>query len=109
MPRKKVEKKDFNALFENFQERVNANESLKNDPLLNQQLRDFQRMSVMNDQLWEAIQADGYTTINERTGVPVVNPAVAAFNKNASTCLKTAQWIDEKTKAVLLSGEEKSW
>lgn len=109
MARKKLIKKDFNELFTDFQGRIEQNEVLQNDPLLNQQLRDFYRMSEMNNKLWDSIQTDGYTMINDKTGTPVVNPAVAAFNKNASTLLKTAQWIDEKTKAVLAIGEEKSW
>lgn len=110
MTRKKtIEKIDFNAMFENFTNRISANEVLKTNPLLNQQLRDFKRMSDMNDKLWDSIQEQGYTTINTKTGAIVVNPAVAAFNKNASTCLKVAQWIEEKTKAVTVSAEEKSW
>lgn len=108
MPRK-VQKKDYKSLLENFKKKIQDNDILSNNALLAQQLRDFERMSDMNDNLWDSIQTDGYTSINEKTGVPVVNPAVAAFNKNASTLLKTAQWIEEKTKAISFNEESKSW
>ena len=78
MPRK-VQKKDYKSLLENFKKKIQENDMLSSNPLLAQQLRDFERMSEMNDNLWDTIQTDGYTTINEKTGVPVVNPAVFAI------------------------------
>lgn len=109
MPRKVQQKKDFKSMFDAFLKKIESDELLSKNALLQQQLRDFGRMAEMNDKLWEAIQEQGYTTINPKTGGVVVNPAVAAFNKNASTSLKTAQWIEEKTKAISLSEEVKSW
>lgn len=107
--RKKTGKQDFKTLYEKLLKRIEANEVLSQNALLNQQMRDFERMAEMNDKLWEEIQRDGYTYIDGKTGRLLVNPAVGTFNKNASTCLKTVQWIEDKTKAITVNDGKKSW
>lgn len=102
-------KQDFDSLFQEFSTRVDETEVLQQDALLSQQLRDFRRMSEMNDRLWDEIESNGYSWIDEKTGRMVINPAVGTFNKNASTLLKMAQVIEEKTKAVLTANATKTW
>lgn len=105
----KTEKKDFKKLFNDLKKKVDASPVLSKNPMLYQQLKDFERMAEMNDKLWEELQSQGYTYINEKTMVPCVNPTIAAFNKNASQCLKTAQWLEEKTKGIAIDDDSKSW
>ena len=109
MAKKIASKKDFTALYSDFKKRVDANDVLAMDPLLKQLMTDFERMAKMNDSLWESIEQNGYTTIEERTGKLVINPAVGTYNKNASQLLKSAQVIDEKTRAITIVDDSKSW
>lgn len=106
---KKIVKQDYNKMFEKFSRVIAEDPVLSKDVLLFQQMTDFNRMAEMNDNLWADIKENGYMSTNPRTGAPIVNPAVAAFNKNASMLLKAAQWIQEKTKGISLDGEEKGW
>lgn len=108
MAAKKTEYRDFKQKFEELSKAVESSETLKNDPLLKQQLRDFERMAEMNDSLWDAIKEQGYTFVDDKGRVSI-NPAVGTFNKNVSTLLKTAQWIEEKTAGITLNDKKKSW
>lgn len=108
MPRV-AKKQDFKSLYETFKKRIEEDEILKNDALLAQQLKDFERMAEMNDNLWNTIQDIGYYYTDEKTGRVVINPAVGTFNKNASTLLKAAQWIEDKTKAITIADGKKTW
>lgn len=107
--KKKTDKQDFKALYSELLARIEDNEVLSKDALLKQQMRDFNRMAEMNDNLWDEIQSRGYMYEDPKTGRLIVNPAVGTFNKNASTCLKTVQWIEEKTKAITINDGKKSW
>lgn len=104
-----VKYQDFNALYEKLNDAVLKSETLRSDPLLRQQLRDFKRMSEMNDQLWEDIKKYGYSYVDPKTERILLNPAIGTFNKNVSTLLKTAQWIEDKTAAISLNDNKKSW
>lgn len=104
-----VQHQDFDELYKKLCDAVNKSETLRNNALLVQQLRDFKRMSDMNNQLWDVIQKNGYSYVDEKTGRLIINPAVGTFNKNVSTLLKTAQWIEEKTVSISLNDSKKSW
>lgn len=106
---KTVTKQDFKTLYNQFKKKIEEDEILKNDALLLQQMRDFERMAEMNDKLWDEINSSGYTYVDAKTGRIMVNPAVGTFNKNASTLLKAAQWIEDKTKAVTIADGKKTW
>lgn len=103
------DKQDFNALYEEFSQKVKESGVLSKDPLLAQQMKDFKRMADINDQLWELIESNGYYFIDEKTGRMIINPAIGTYNKNVSTLLKTEQMIEEKTKGISVTDENKSW
>lgn len=106
---KSTGKQNFKALYKELLKKIEQNDVLSKDALLKQQMQDFERMAEMNDNLWQEIQSRGYMYEDIKTGRMIVNPAVSTFNKNASTCLKTVQWIEEKTKAISINDSKKSW
>lgn len=111
MPRKvtvKPPEMDFNQKFENYKKAISSDEQLSKDPILSRMLDDFLRMSIINDNLWEDIKRNGYWIVDAK-GNNTINPAIAAYNKNHATLLKTASVIEEKTKTLVLSGSVKAW
>ena len=99
---------DFAEKFENYKKAISADKQLSKDAILSRMLDDFQRMAVINDNLWEDIEKNGYWLIDAK-GNNIINPAIAAYNKNHATLLKTASVIEEKTKTLVLSGSAKAW
>lgn len=105
----KVKKADFYALFEALKSDVEKNEILSKDAILKNALKDFERMAIMNDHLWENIETEGNMVFDDRTKKYVCNPAITAYNKNATTLMKLADMIGEKTRAIAVNAEKKSW
>lgn len=111
MPRKpkvKPPEQDFNKKLEDYKKRISENEQLVKDPLLTKLLEEFQRMTAINNNLWDDITINGYFTQDVK-GNTVINPSIAAYNKNLQMLLKTIQYIDEKTKTLVLTDGVKSW
>ena len=111
MPRKpkvKPPEQDFNKKLEDYKKRISENEQLVKDPLLTKLLEEFQRMTAINNNLWDDITVNGYF-IQDVKGNTVINPSIAAYNKNLQMLLKTIQYIDEKTKTLVLTDGVKSW
>lgn len=110
MPRKKeaVDYTDFKSLFKRYTAAVESNDVLRNSAILRQTLTDFGRMAEMNDNLWNVITEKGYYTTDDR-GKITLNPAIGTYNKNVSTLLKSAQYLEEKTAAIALNDDHKSW
>lgn len=111
MPRKvkvKPPELDFKQKLEDYKKRISENEQLVKDPLLMKLIEEFQRMVCINDNLWDDIQVKGYF-VEDIKGNTVSNPSIAAYNKNLQMLLKTIQYIDEKTKTLVLTDGVKSW
>lgn len=105
----KKKETDFKSKYEMLCKKVAEHGVLKNDAMLHQTLIEYGKLVDLNEKLWKDVEEKGTTFIDERSGKVMQNPAIAAINKNHGQMLKMSQYLDEKTKAIVISDGKKSW
>jgi hypothetical protein len=73
-----------------WEEAIDKDPVLRNDPVLLQAVVEFKRHKQINDKLWN--EMEGNETIEDpKTGRMIANPVIAMYIKNQTSFLKTAR------------------
>lgn len=82
----------IDEMFKMLEENVESSDTFKNDPVLHSLIREFKRIIIINNNLWEIIEREGYSTLNIRDEIKI-NPAIGTYNKNQSIMCKLGEQL----------------
>ncbi len=82
----------IDEMFNMVKEKVTSSDKFKNDPVVHSLIREFERTSIINDNLWGIIETNGYTVTNIRNEVKI-NQALTAYNKNQTVMCKLGEQL----------------
>ncbi len=92
-----------------WEEAIDKDPVLRNDPVLLQAVIEFKRHKQINDKLWMELQEN--ELVNDvKTGRMIANPVIAMYIKNQTSFLKTAQFIEDRTEHLVVNTDvKKTW
>jgi hypothetical protein len=109
MVRMSIKTADMDQKIIQWEEAIDKDPVLRNDPVLLQAVVEFKRHKQINDKLWN--EMEGNETIEDpKTGRMIANPVIAMYIKNQTSFLKTAQFIEDRTEHLVVNTDvKKTW